>query len=321
MLSSKEIDTINKVLNNKEFILVYNNHGIPNQEIKFKFTIEGYKQMIMVGNWTDFLKVNVVLTDVSGDFILNHFATESNMINFTQLINDKMYSLYLKISLEVKNFLSIFNYGDNSIFIESINYEPKKTEVNESIMSRQAIRSVVKDITNILKTKKKGDFYLPEEDYYHFEGYPVDFSVELIVLHDKKINGFLINAFYVRDEEVIEIIVKYNPNNLTKNLYKIIGELNEIIAHELEHGNQEFYGELSDEPDNESSIEYYLNPNEVSAQVKGFNRLAKLTRAPFDKIVSEWFESHRDIHQLNDEEIDTVKKELISRHRLLTKSK
>jgi hypothetical protein len=321
MFSPKEINLINKILTDKEFILIYTSHGIPNQEIKYKFTIAGYKKMISVGNEVDYLRVNVKLTDVSGDFLLNHFATESKMIDFTQLIEKQLYHLYHKISIEINNFLSIFNYDITRIVIESIIYEPKSGEVNESTMSRQAIRSVVRDVTNILKTKKIGNFYLPEDDYYQFEGYPFDFSVELTVLHDKKINGFLINAFYVTDEEVVEIIIKYNPNNLNKNLYKIIGELNEIIAHELEHGNQEFYGELLHGPDDESSISYYLNQNEIDAQVKGFNRLAKLTKTPFDKIVTEWFETHRDIHQLKDEEINIVKKELISGRKSLSKFK
>jgi hypothetical protein len=100
----------------------------------------------------------------------------------------------------------------------------------------------------------------------------------------------------------------FNPANLSKNLYDIIGELNEIIAHELEHGVQTYKGEFDghDEDDVENSLEYYTQSHEIPAQVKGFRRLSSLRKQPFEQIVRNWFDTHGDIHNLSDDEKEQV---------------
>jgi hypothetical protein len=210
----------------------------------------------------------------------------------------------------VLQFFDTENY-ENVVIDEFVfDYEIDEDELlREQKMSRQETRQVVRDITSVLKKNKSGNFYLPDGgDFYTFSKYPVEFTVELTLKTTKKIEGFKINGNYVPDEDVIEILILFNPNNLKTNLYNIVGELNEVIAHELEHGSQSYKGEFDghDEDDVEGSLEYYTQSHEIPAQVKGFRRLANLRKQPFEQIVKNWFETHGDIHKLNDEEQEEV---------------
>lgn len=47
--------------------------------------------------------------------------------------------------------------------------------------------------------------------------------------------------------------------------YQLIGELNEIIAHEMEHVRQDYFDEfdLFDVKTTENNLEYYLQPHEI----------------------------------------------------------
>jgi hypothetical protein len=88
--------------------------------------------------------------------------------------------------------------------------------------------------------------------------------------------------------------------------------LNEVIAHELRHITQDIRGTfVSKSYRGKDPVKYYTQPKELDAQVFGFNRLSKLTRTPFEEVVNRWFETHRDIHQLDDKGINTVIRKLL----------
>jgi hypothetical protein len=216
---------------------------------------------------------------------------------------------------DIKNILINFD-PDNRIYIGNVNIElPEKEPIQEQKMTREAIRNVVKDIVKVLKTKEEGEYTLPDNEYgtgYHFNRFPVEFSVDLFIEHDDTINGYKLNASYSNEDDVIEIMIIYNPSDLTKSLYEIIGELNEVIAHELEHSLQGYRGEFDDEQDEvEDSLKYYLQTHEIPAQVTGFKRLSRLRRIPFESVVKNWFKTHEDIHNLNKEDQEIVIQELL----------
>ena len=87
----------------------------------------------------------------------------------------------------------------------------------------------------------------------------------------------MITGNYIHEEDVIEIIVFYNPETIEKNLYFVIGELNDILAHELTHMNQGYKGELPSVEPNLTPFEYYTQKHEIESQVEGFKRVSKLT--------------------------------------------
>jgi hypothetical protein len=123
--------------------------------------------------------------------------------------------------------------------------------IKESRIERNVVRKVVRDLTDIIKRKEEGEFYLPEDisseeemDIYQFDDYEVEFTIEFKIIYDDNLDRFLLNGAYSTEDDVVEIVLKVNPDNLKKQMYDIIGELNILLAHELEHGLQQYYDEF-----------------------------------------------------------------------------
>jgi hypothetical protein len=178
--------------------------------------------------------------------------------------------------------------------------------INEDNRMREPIRKIVKDIISIVKEEDEGEFYLPEyfEDTMVYEFIGLNpFSVELIIEYGK----FGLNAQYMREDDTIVVKIQYEEGNKKNMLYKLIGELNEIIAHELRHSKQQQKSMFDlDVEEPEGSLEYYTQPHEIDAQYHGFKRLSKLLKKPFKDVVEDWFDTHKELHQLTDDEIEIV---------------
>lgn len=195
--------------------------------------------------------------------------------------------------------------------------------INESRIERNVVRKVVRDLTDIIKRKEEGEFYLPEDisseeeiNSYQFDDYEVEFTVEFEVVHDDNMNRFLLNGAYSTEDDTIEIILKVNPNNLKKQMYDIIGELNILVAHELEHGLQEYYGEFDlDVKEPKKVKKYYQQSHEIPAQIQGFKRLAKLKRLPFEEVVRTWFEENKPIHNMKSKDQEEVIQTILKAHK------
>ena len=185
----------------------------------------------------------------------------------------------------------------------------------ENVQQRESIRSVVKDIIKVFKSKDEGEFYLPEEINPDVMTYinpklKYEFSVELIIEKNTNIDNFKINGQYSSDDETITVLIHYNPNKKRTITYDLIGELNEIIAHELRHGyqNSKGYFDLGDSEE-ENPYKYYTQPKELDALNFGFKRMSQITKKPIEVLVNNWFDKNKDIHRLNDEE----KKDVINK--------
>jgi len=194
----------------------------------------------------------------------------------------------------------------------------RKELLSEQGRKRDVIRKVIKDIVTVFKNEEEGEFYLPEyfedrdEMVYDFMTMGESFSVELIMEINDEIDSFKVNAEIYNDDHAIKLVIQYNFENKNKILYDLIGELNEVIAHELRHVDQNVRGTfVSKSYRGKDPVKYYTQPKELDAQVFGFNRLSKLTRTPFEEVVNRWFETHRDIHQLDDKGIKTVISKLL----------
>jgi hypothetical protein len=201
-----------------------------------------------------------------------------------------------------------------------------------------AVRTVVRDIINLFKSGLTGTFYLPQDrntsfdeykyspeedvqdddwndDYdededeeisikYDFPDFPMYFFVKVKLVQNRRIKRFRINASAgVFD---IDVTVTYNPNvDMTPYWNEMSSELNVDVAHELEHLLQHYYGEFKDDAGNwSSSLEYYMLPIEVPAQVAGFKRLYDLERrsgsnTTLESLVRKWFDNNRYISKLS----------------------
>jgi hypothetical protein len=185
----------------------------------------------------------------------------------------------------------------------------KKSFILEGAEMRQEIRTVVRDIIQIFKQEEEGEFYLPSDltDEMEYEFPKFNLEVELIIQQSEDVDDFLLNAELYRDEGIIAIVIMYNPKNKTKSLYNLVGELNELVAHELRHLYQQAYGTHDIEVEEpEDPFEYYMQPHEIDAQIAGFKRMSQITRKPFEEVVRNWFEKNKDIHRLNDDQKEKV---------------
>lgn len=324
MLTEKQLERINKLLSDRTF--KYRGYIIPDlpesmrSDIDYKFKIDGYRKMTSVGEEYDYAKLNVVITGVNDKFsqLLLLFTPENNEQGqlIAKSFENRLYKFYSDLNFEMTRFLRIFDDNIRTT-IDSLTFDIQKpiTESKMSRMSRIAVRTTVKDILNIIKDKKEGEFYLPGEDgeEYSFTNFPFTYSVNLYVEIDEKLDGYQLNGSFSSESDVIEIAVKFNPKTLRKNIYNIIGELNDIVAHELEHGFQYVNeGKVYQDPPSDS-LGYYTQPDEIRAQRVGLRRLAKLRKLPFNNVVSEWFDTHRDIHGLTENEQEIVINEILDR--------
>ena len=193
----------------------------------------------------------------------------------------------------------------------SITEEYKKKIILEKAQKASYIRHIVKDIITIYKKELDGEFYLPDDLDLGKTEYDLSDSkieVELILETSDEVDDFMLNANFYREDDVIVVKLVYNPDKKTQIIYSLIGELNEIIAHELRHQYQrdrKMY-DFNDEEEELEGFEYYSQPEEIDAQVEGFKRMRDVTRRPFEELVRNWFRTHQDIHHMNPEDTKKV---------------
>jgi hypothetical protein len=184
----------------------------------------------------------------------------------------------------------------------------------ENTQYRDAIRNVIKDIITIFKNNDEGEFYLPEDlnpdrMTYIYPKLKYEFSVDLIIEEDFKIQDFKVNAEY-SEGDTITVLIHYNPKYKKSIIYDLVGELNEIVAHEIRHIHQDSRGHFyMGDPEKDNSYEYYTQPKELDALNFGFKRMSKITKKPIADLVDNWFNKNEDIHMLNDKE----KKDVINK--------
>jgi len=320
MLTEKQLGRINKLLSDRTFkfkgLIIPDLPESMRSDIDYKFKIDGYRKMTSVGEEYDYALLNVVIIGLNDQLSQLIFSPEDNEQGkiIARSFENRLYKFYSNLNLDMTRFLRIFDENIRTT-IDSLTFNVQKpiTESNMSRMSRIAVRTTVKDILNVIKNNEPGEFYLPGEDgeEYSFTNLPFTYSVELYVEIDNNLDGYSVGGNFSSEDDVIEIIIKFNPKTLRKNIYNIIGELNDIVAHELEHGFQYVNeGKIYQEPPSDS-LGYYTQPDEITAQRVGFRRMAKLRKLPFNGVVSEWFDTHRDIHGLTENEQEIVINEIL----------
>ena len=190
----------------------------------------------------------------------------------------------------------------------------------ESSVTDRPVREIVRTLVNIVKSQETGTHYLPEdisEDgetfEYSFKKIP-EFSIEFNYEIDHAVDGEYKIDGQIHDDDTIIIDLIINPNNYPQSMYDIVADLNDIVAHEIEHIYQNAWERPKDEidpfennPDERpTGKEYYKQPHEVPAELAGFRRINRLRKEPIEKTIRDWFNRNRNVHQLNDEDIDEL---------------
>lgn len=318
MLTEKQLNRINELLSTRTFKfkgqIINDLPESMTSDIDYKFKIDGYRKMTSVGEEYDYALLNVVITGLNDKFSQLLFTPEDNEQGkmIAKSFENRLYKFYSNLNLVMTNFLRMFD-SDVRTTIDSLTFNIKEPEnITESRMSRLAIRTTVKDIVNVLKNGEEGFFMLPNEDggEYSFINLPFEYGVELTLEIDNDIDGYEMDGEYSYETDntisVIELSIKYNPKTLRKNFYNIIGELNDIVAHELEHAFQYNRDGYVYQERPIESFKYYTQPHEIKAQRAGFRRVAKLRKLPYNDVVRDWFETHKDVHGLKDDEMEKV---------------
>jgi len=317
MISQNLIEKINELVGNKTF--KYGGELIPgsttNINIEYRFKITGVKKMMSVGEYYDYLLINVTITSLNDSLsrLVFGFDEKNKHHNFEAMFKTQLYPFYNGLNQAIASYLRFFDDDYVRITIDNLNFDlPESKPITESRMSRVAVRTTVKDVVYKLKDGKSGNFRLPNnDDEYIFTNLPFSYTVDLTLEIDNELEGYKTTANHA-DNDVIELLIRFNPKTLKKNFYNIIGELNDIIAHELEHLHQYFKGEdVYNEPP--EGIEYYLQPQEIKSQRVGFRRLAKLRKLPYKQVIQDWFDTHKETHDLNDEEVKIVINTLLNK--------
>jgi hypothetical protein len=186
--------------------------------------------------------------------------------------------------------------------------------INESNITDLPVRTIVKQLVKIVKTRKTGEYYLPEDLNgdsidYDFKGIPL-FSIEFIYEESYSIDSPYLMTGIVTDMNTIVIKLIIHPNSYPNLLYDLIADLNDIVRHEMEH----IYQDEGLRPEEEiptknknnyqiTNKEYYKQSHEITAQIKGLKRIAKLRNQPIEQVIEEWFIRNKETHGLDDDDI------------------
>jgi hypothetical protein len=180
------------------------------------------------------------------------------------------------------------------------------------------VRQVVRDILRVFKHQKEGNYQLPEdiatdeqEMVYDFPQLDSAFTVELIMTLNDEIETVDVDGEYFRDDDTIVVRVESNPNLDRETLEELHFELNELVAHELQHLIQRDDGYVFPKKETKKSLKYYTQPHEIDAQITGFKRRAQKERKPYEDVVRSWFKRNQLKHQLTQDEMGVVINKLL----------
>ena len=319
------IERINEFLRDHSFVVTkpLGEHVEIDCNLTVKVKLTGIKPMISVGDWKDFIEYTLILEDVDDNhlksiygYIFASVKTQDYIISNT---DTKFYSITTQVNNLLRNFLIYFgvdNYVTCTRIIDKItNIDPKY--MTESIISEgkygSVVRKVVKDILNVFKYQKEGEYTLPEDIsaddddmVYDFTQLNSPFTVNVEMSLNDEIETVDVDGEYYDEEDTIVIRIESNPNLDRETLEELHFELNELVAHELQHLIQRDSGYKFPKRVTKKSLKYYMQPHELDAQITGFKRRAQKERKPFEEVVRTWFDRNHSKHQLNQKEMDMV---------------
>lgn len=299
-MDNSTIEQINRIFKGKKLAWCGNflryDENAAQDCYKFTFHIKEIKPMISVGEWKDHAFVDVTL-DVDPNTILGKlvsgaykeiFGDKENLMRFYPIKNGAEYQI--KRALKPVSNLEVIV---KSIKAKLVGEEEET--ITEQKVSNGLIRNIVREIAFEIKkdlhSKRKktiGTFDIGLEE-------PVD--VFLIVNANpnksKIIKPFDVQGYWDEDVNSIEIDVDIDDDADESIMYELIGELNDVVTHELEHSKQTKRGYVFPDTDYKQPKRYYLQQHEIEAQVAGFKRKAKLQKRPIEDVIREYFQKRK----------------------------
>lgn len=319
------IERLNEFLSDHSFVVTKplgENIDIDgNLTVKVKLT--GIKPMISVGEWKNFIEYTLIIEGIDDNhlksiygYIFVSVKTQDYIISNT---DTKFYLLTSQVNELLRNFLKYWNIDNyvtcTRIIDKATNIDPKymtESIINEGKYSN-VVRQVVKDILKVFKHQKEGEYQLPEDIateendmVYDFPQLSSTFTVNLIMNLNDEIDTIDVDGEYYADDDSIDIRIESNPNLDREVLEELHFELNELVAHELQHLVQSESGYKFPKREVKKSLKYYTQPHEIDAQITGFKRRAQKERKPYEDVIRSWFKKNQSKHNLKPKQIEVV---------------
>lgn len=321
MDKKKAIDTINKYLNKETFVVPLF-RGVDDITISAKIELTGEKQLITLGEWENYITYTMHILKDDNNIIelVSHMMGNNRELNVTTYdSNSNIRHFDNFLSNELKNLFNYFGVDDYPILTKIINENISHQEIIKEEKYDGVTRFLVRDIIQVFKKNEEGEFSLPEDIkegnlIYELSDNLEPFTIDLILDFDEDIEDYEIDGEYYRDDDTIVIHITRNPNqNKNKMIYNLIGDLNEIVRHELEHVKQKSQGYKFPTNTPKTPLGYYLRKHELDAQLKGFKRQSKIQNKNIDDVMKRWFERNQKKHNLTQKDIDKLVKKILNR--------
>jgi hypothetical protein len=305
-MRDNEKDNINRIFKNKKLKWCGNflgdDNGLGEDCYELLFQIKDIKPLISVGESYDYAIVDIIL------FLKeHHFLSKIIGYNKKESINTLNFLLHLKHKLQNTISKVIKPMSDLRVTINDIIpvIVDETENINEGKINRSVIRDVIRDIINVVKkdlhaTKvfKLGKYGEDENAFIVLVRQNLSDDNDLLLPLD-------VTGYWDDDKNTVEVEIDIDENAGNEVLYNLIGELNDVVSHELEHKKQ--YLDDYDFPDKEykQPLRYYTQPHEIEAQLAGFKRLAKLQKRTLDDVMMDFFQKRKKKYNLSN---TTIKK-------------
>lgn len=312
------IDKVNRFFENNIFEIYYlqDGDGEYPTPTNIKVEITGIKEYISMGEKKDYVTLTLYvlpsneLSDLHNSIMRSYFGPETKIETYDA---GPYQNLVWVTSKKVDEVLKYFSLPSSMITKVVNKVEPNK--LNEDVITESrydsVVRRIVRDIIYMVKNKKDGDYGLPEDLYddqmnYEFPQIENPFSVFLQISTDESVDGFDVDAEYYNDDDVISVEIIFNPTYNQKILQELVGELNEVIRHELEHIKQHQQGYEFPKREPKNPEKYYTQQHELEAQRAGFKRRSKGEKIDYETLVRRWFDDNPHKHRMNKDQAERV---------------
>ena len=282
-----------------------------------KVELTGTKEMYRAGDkmtfitYTTFIQPSSPMMNTLTDLLMRgHKELEPRDLTF--------YILNNRISDQLQRFLLYWGIENPVICTKVIN--ETNNNINESLIMEgkydRIVRQIVNDILSVFKTKKVGNYQLPDdlretESYYDYSELGKGYSLNLSIKENEDVETFEVEGDLYYKDDVIDIEILVNPNSGNEILNDLVNELNEVVRHEIEHilqyqGGRRARKEVSDK------YKYYTHKYELGAQKAGFKRRARREKNNMETLVRNWFKKYPHKHTLNPEQQEKVIQKILS---------
>jgi hypothetical protein len=314
-MDDKRIETFNKVFKDKT--LQYKGYFNPNTiEIvcKFKIRLTDFFTVITAGVPVLVVGVELKILSMEPDLFITLFNEDTDW----QTIKKNFYYFTTKIEDIIQEYFKYFEISYAPIVTKIITPKEKNQIQESRSQKRDIVRTIVQDIVKTFKDNGDGYYSLPEdlsgEMTYQFDKLNTEFTVELSIEKSNNVEGIEIDGGFYEDEDTIEVQVTYNPSFFPQIYYDLVGQLNDLIRHELQHMIQSERGEYL--PKKVKNPEkYYMQPHEIEAQISGIKRLSKLKNEPFEVTLRDWFYKNESKHGLTQNQSEKIIQNLLKNER------